>query len=859
MSASFGSSGSPALAIQGLANRTSPHRGDRVTTSFLPTSSAESGNPISSPVLSSAESAQFRPAHGFAPPFALARLRADGSAASSRSTTTASQDRVLSYLYSVCRRYQSRRRLSVLCDGSVSVLPPVNQSSSTNPPSSVLPSTATPLSVSAVTDYSAQYHFNDALRAAVSASATSTTSFSTPRTTASRTPSVISGSSSPVWSAPPSSSYQPVRAAIGGSCSLVASHVSLPAHAGTADLMHLLPALERGRYSCERALLFDPAFDPIDAGEKREPPPPPKLQATESEWVALVQRMFGLGMLDFTTRPRAVNGVFGVPKDDGAATRLIIDARPANFLFKSPPPVKLPTPDVLARMRVPSKQPFFTAKADVDNFYHRLRCPEWLRPYFALPPVRACDVSPALSARFGADAMVYPMCTTLPMGWSHSVYVAQCAHERLLDRVTALRPCDRLGSVGFGGDYHLRDARVLHSVYIDDLTLFALDREQLERVQHQYIAVANANGLAIKPSKVCAPTCGPVDVLGLEVDGTQHTIALSVPKLEALCADTSALVDRFLQCDTRIADGVSGCARSVGVECTGMDIAHLIGRWTWAMLVNRPSLSVFSAVYRFIETAQERSFVLWPSAALELAVAVGVAPLLFVRLSAPDYPTFLATDASEYGQGVVAFTPLRPDTVLMPPRPYTHPPSPQSIFSSISSSTSHSTSSSLSSNSSSTAQVQERAYPVVGLQSDECVTGGRSDCAVGSPPYVHVEDVRWAPIVAARWQRAEHINVLELRALHTAVKWVISHPHSTGSRVSVLSDSTVVIGAVRKGRSSSRPLLRRLRALSAWVMGAGLQLDLDWVPTEFNPADEPSRRFQPSVNSCVDASDRLQQ
>ena len=110
----------------------------------------------------------------------------------------------------------------------------------------------------------------------------------------------------------------------------------------------------------------------------------------------------------------------------------------------------------------------------------------------------------------------------------------------------------------------------------------------------------------------------------------------------------------------------------------------------------------------------------------------------------------------------------------------------------------------------------------------------------------HVEDVRWSTIVAARWRRADHINVLELRALHTAVKWVLSHPHSTGNRVRALCDSTVVIGAVRKGRSSSRPLLRRLRALSAWVMGGGLRLELGWVPSAYNPADEPSRRFQPS-------------
>ena len=461
--------------------------------------------------------------------------------------------------------------------------------------------------------------------------------------------------------------------------------------------------------------------------------------------------MDALGMVDFTTQPKAVNGAFGVPKDGGVSTRLIIDARPANYLFKSPPPVRLPTPDVLARVRVPSSRPFFTAKVDIDNFYHRLRCPEWLRPYFALPAVRASDVSVAVAARFGPDALVHPMCATLPMGWSHSVFVAQSAHEWLLDRATALRPCDRLGCERFSGDYCLRARRVLHSVYIDDVALFGLERARVARVQRQYMDVACAHGLAVKASKVCAPTSQPVEVLGLEVRGVEHTVALSAAKLDALCADTSSLVRAFMQCETRIADGVSGPMSSRGVECTGLQLAHLVGRWTWAMLVNRPALAVFSAVYRYIETARERaSFVLWPSAALELAVAMALAPLLSVHLAARTYPSFIATDASEFGQGVVAFTPARPDTRLAPPREYLSS-LPASPFSSPSLSGSLSASSSAAISSPPLcpvcplpvlgAVVRARSVSAVGLQSaaecvsrcDDSVSSGSSGsvCAVG--------------------------------------------------------------------------------------------------------------------------------
>lgn len=103
-----------------------------------------------------------------------------------------------------------------------------------------------------------------------------------------------------------------------------------------------------------------------------------------------------------------------------------------------------------------------------------------------------------------------------------------------------------------------------------------------------------------------------------------------------------------------------------------------------------------------------------------------------------------------------------------------------------------------------------------------------------------VVDNVWSTIVSSRWKRQEHINVLELRSLCTAVRWLLSRRDS-GRRVMILSDSQVVIGAVSKGRSSSQHLLRRLRHLSALLLASGLQLRLRYVRSADNPADGPSR------------------
>jgi hypothetical protein len=458
-------------------------------------------------------------------------------------------------------------------------------------------------------------------------------------------------------------------------------------------------------------------------------------------------------MADFTVSPKVVCGVFTVPKDKDT-DRLIIDARPTNAIFAEPEPVKLPTPDLLSRLEMCKSAPTFTAKVDLDNFYHRLRLPDWMRPYFALPPVRAGDIGGDVEARYGSEVMVYPCCTTLPMGFSHSVLLAQLAHEYILDTRTSLRVADRITTTTDG-----RVDRVRHQVYIDDLILFGTDEGLVRAKQLEYIEAVERIGFVVKRSKVCLPSRFGVECLGLEVDGTNHTVGVSVPKLDQLRCDTFALLN-------------SG-------RCTGEDMAIIVGRWTWACLAFRPALAIFNAVYRFIQCAGVRYFRIWSSVASELRVMIGLAPLLFTSVVSEWVSRVVAVDASSTGMGVVA---------------------------------------------SPVGSIPEFAGSA--LTADE----------------VHglVIDNAWSTIVSSPWKRSEHINVLELRSLCTAVRWLLSRK-DPGRRAMIFSDSQVVIGAVSKGRSSSQRLLRRIRHLSALLLASGFQLRLHYVRSVDNPADGPSR------------------
>jgi hypothetical protein len=258
--------------------------------------------------------------------------------------------------------------------------------------------------------------------------------------------------------------------------------------------------------------------------------------------------------------------------------------------------------------------------------------------------------------------------------------------------------------------------------------------------------------------------------LGIYVWGRAFLATVHPTKLRALCEATLEIIR-------------SGNASED-------DIRSIVGSWTWAMLVRRPSLSVFDKVYAFMRVAGSGTS-LWPSVETELLVAVGLAPLLVAHLKSNAFPKLGAVDASSAGCGVVAANlgSVTVDSLLYLP--------PQLVV------------------------------PNFTLRD----------------PIPAVNSPLWRTIASYRWQRAAHINTLELHALLTILDWFASHPTSVRAQFLCLSDSSAVLGAVRKGRSS-RPAFRAgVRRVAAILFAADASLDLWWVSSEHNAADRPSRHF----------------
>ena len=561
---------------------------------------------------------------------------------------------------------------------------------------------------------------------------------------------------------------------------LSADRVALPSEPGTADLLDILPPDLARRYEH-----FDEAlFRPVD---EREPAPSVLLVESNDEYLKLIRRMYSLEMVRFTTEPVVVNGLFGTAKSDGMI-RLVFDGRPVNAWFVASPAMELPTPDLLARLHCEPGETIYVAKADLDNFYHRIRMPSWMHPYFALPAVRAGDVG---ADGFAPDTLVYPCCTTMPMGFSHAATLAQKGHEHQVASRTSLLAVDR---VTRSSDFSL--ARPRHGIYIDDF--FQLGTSAFLDVMRarlaEYVAAMDSIFLPVKRSKLVAPSADGVVVIGVEVHGRERTVGVLPSSLDALVRRTQ----------TVLAAG----------KCTGRAMSSLVGHWTWAMLPRRPTLAIFSAVYRFIEVAGMKLFDIWKGVRGELSTVMALVPLLSARMDAPWFPRTIATDASEFGQGVVAAyaqeAALCHMSLSVPPLVAESLPSQRQDL----------------------------------LSAESEVEGVVVDRSLH--PALSV--LRWATIVASPWLFPEHINVLELRALTTGLRWMSSFPSAVGCRLVLWCDSLVCVFAVRKGRSSSRDLLARLRVVAAYALALGVQLYCNWIPTELNPADEPSRRYGPAAS-----------
>ena len=113
-----------------------------------------------------------------------------------------------------------------------------------------------------------------------------------------------------------------------------------------------------------------------------------------------------------------------------------------------------------------------------------------------------------------------------------------------------------------------------------------------------------------------------------------------------------------------------------------------------------------------------------------------------------------------------------------------------------------------------------------------------------------IERIKWFHI-GTPWT-PKHITLGEADAVVWCAEDRLRRANDEGCRFIHPLDSTACVGAFSKGRSSSTLINARCRAVGAINIAGGHDVFYPWVPSKENPADTPSRWFEPAAGVSND-------
>ena len=531
-----------------------------------------------------------------------------------------------------------------------------------------------------------------------------------------------------------------------------------------------------------------------------------------NEWYKVVRRMAraGLGRMvpQAPGRLRRAAGAFAVPKD-AQRDRLIGDRRPENCREDQVGHVRLPYAPRLRRLVLPPESGLRVHLRDVRDCYymyavepHRLprqlvgpRIPRsWLADLDdvsldSIPPRETwlyADLTDPSGVRL-PESVVPGYCefaiAGVIMGDTNAVFAVETAHRRQLFAAGAMRP---EGMLIPGLPFPKGD--VINDVFIDDLAYLVLadllpsGRVEQRRVEEVVRADIMYTELGMEVSSAKAIDDDKGELWGAQIDGCRGIVGFGAGRRATLMFATAM-----------------GLLYGVNRE----QLQQLLGTWNFAMAFRPLSLSSLGVVYQAVEGVTKlRRVHLTGAARDDLLLALGIGPLLTCDLRARPSLSLFATDASPFAAGACSAPISR--------------------------------------------ELWDQLYDLTEERGEHV----RLDWG-DSPPPVAISDYRssaagaimncdWEVCLSRPFTGSRHINLLELDALIMLVKR-LKRQGESDIRIIVAVDSRVVVGAVAKGRSSSRKLNFRLRQLAALSLEMGIYVDLLWVPTWANPADAPSR------------------
>ena len=559
------------------------------------------------------------------------------------------------------------------------------------------------------------------------------------------------------------------------------------------------------------------------------------MRSNKKNYRLLIQKLHSIGYLRFTQSPKAHAGMFFVHKSDKKKIRLIVDARPANQIFRSPPSVQLCTSEGFARIEVevpshirPGTADFkahlearglFFGLADVKDCFHRMRQPLWLSKYFCWDPIpvswiKGLQGTVLEGKKLTSHDYVHPMPASLCMGFSWSLYFAQLANETLMSKIPSLVGSQLVSDKGppivFGPE---ASEQIRHYVYVDNLGIISPHEALVKKSLDELGPGFDDRGLVLHPGEI----------------QHEHIQALGCSMRGDIMA-TRVSPSRFV----RLRQAIGGVLQRKKVS--GRLIEIVLGHVTFCCLCNRQLLSIFSAIYKFIRRNYFAPTKLWDSVRRELWAFRSLMIYLHSDWWRPWNPLVSSSDASLEGYGISTSF-WKPSDVAACGRRLE-----RSRFKKAASTA-----------------ARDHALTSAGFVKDDLTESWRrqeitseelleasgweiSDDFVEIPGRLLAKPL-WEPKLWGRWGYEAGILELEGRALVKSLRRIALSPYGTDIRQLLLVDNMSVALAFDRFRSRNYRLLKQIRKFSSYLLSRNIATTVRWIPSELNSSDEPSRFF----------------
>ena len=451
----------------------------------------------------------------------------------------------------------------------------------------------------------------------------------------------------------------------------------------------------------------------------------------------------------------------------------------------------------------------YIAQTDIKDYFYSIGLPEELRPYFTFPQVDLKKICPEDPRCRGVEGpvLIQPCMKVVPMGWNWAMYIAQRAHQH-----------QAMLAAKVGVESVVVDGRPVppldeknHTLlipYADNLNIVRIDKQKVQNMKNVITDHMNSIGF-ITHEEQSAET--RAEALGFLVDGQGGRILPRPHK-----RDRARKVLLWLARQPKV---------------SGQMIERVIGHCIHFFMLRRECLSVFRAIYDFKQAHYSDRVTLWKTAAEECRQAAALLLVCYADLKREWHSEVTCSDASLTGTGVCAAT--------FDVQQVCYHGSQRELWRYKSKDAAHNARDHFA-----------KADPFSDISTVSKISAGSAwdDFQINDEfveiPRSLLQSSEWETLFSSRMQMPEHITLLEGRGVVQTLRHKTRAQNSFHKRHLHLGDNLGMTLCLDRGRAKNKQLLFQCRRVAAFNIAADIEVHHRWIPSELNPADAPSRRYE---------------